>query len=115
MIQGLDCYDYKGEGYQPQMVCDGWRVAYLNAAPRFTPEGMTRLERHMETDEVFVLLSGEATLYIGRPAEQVKMVQGAFYNVRRATWHGIIVSPDARVLIVENDSTSRDNSEYCEL
>ena len=42
-----------------------WQVAVLNDAPKFRRETMPYLERHNETDEVFVLLEGACTLYIG--------------------------------------------------
>ena len=34
------------------------------------------------------------------------------YNVKQAVWHGICVSPDAKVLICENDDTGPDNTDY---
>ena len=115
-MNGLDVFEYRGEGYMPQLAFGAWRVAYLNYAPRFTKEGCTYLERHMETDEVFVLLKGTATLYIGldNPAP-VELEQGKIYNVRRTVWHAVTCSPDASVLIVENEDTSRENSEYHDL
>ena len=111
-MNGLDIYDYHGENYRPQLVFGAWRVAYLNFAERFTKDGCTVLERHMKTDEVFVLLRGTATLYIGSPSVPVEMEQGKIYNVRQAVWHAITCSEDAAVLIVENDDTARSNSEY---
>ena len=112
---GLDIHDYTGEGYHPEVRYATWRVAIANAAERFTPEGLTYLERHMETDEVFVLLSGEATLYIGVERTPVNMEAGKIYNVRRAVWHAITISKDGKVLIVENDDTCRENSEYLDI
>ena len=112
-MEGLDIIDYTGEGYKPAMVFESWRVAFLNYADRF--DKITKLERHMVTDEVFMLLEGEATLYIGLEKTPVVMERHKIYNVKKGVWHNIKVSPDAKVFIVENDNTTYDNSEYIEL
>jgi len=66
-MQGLEILDYTGVGYDPTMHFEAWRVAFLNHAERF--DVIARLERHMLTDEVFVLLKGRAVLFIGENAE----------------------------------------------
>ena len=71
-----------------------------------------RIERHIETDEVFVLLEGEATLIIGKELTKIPMCRHKVYNVPKAVWHHITVNEGARVLIVENQDTCRENTEY---
>jgi hypothetical protein len=34
------------------------------------------------------------------------------YNVKRNAWHGVIMSRDAVILLVENEKTGITNSEY---
>ncbi len=109
----IDIYKPHGDGYQVQHRFGGWRVAYLCYAEKF--DRITYLERHLETDEIFVLLQGEATLLIGENAQRVAMEKGQMYNVPKATWHNIRVSRDAQVLIVENEDTGKHNSEYMDL
>ena len=108
--RGLEIKEYTGEGYRSTHAFGEWRVAFLNYADRF--EHITRLERHMLTDEVFVLLCGSAELWIGEERTRVPMEPYKIYNVQKAVWHNIHVSPDAKVLIVENDNTAQENSEY---
>ncbi len=110
-MKGLDVYDYTGEGYNPTMHFNTWRVAFLNYTPDFTLP-LKKIERHMQTDEVFVLLTGTATLVMGDDLTPVSMEPHKIYNVRAGAWHGIAVSPDAKVLIVENHNTTTENSEY---
>ena len=110
MANGLEIFDYTGEGYMPMIDFESWRVAFLRYEPRF--EHTTQIERHMETDEVFVLLEGEATLLIGTEMTPCPMEKFKMYNVKKAVWHNIRVSKDARVLIVENRDTTTENSEY---
>ena len=110
----LEILDYMGDGYSPIMHFDEWRVAILRYAERFDRQSPIRLERHLLTDEVFVLLEGSATLFIGESMEEYPMESHKIYNVKQGVWHRIVTSEDAKVLIVENHNTSKDNSEYCE-
>ena len=43
------------------------------------------------------------------------MEYGKVYNVKRSTWHTILLSRDASVLLVENKDTGKHNSEYLQL
>ena len=111
--EGLEIKDYNGEGYDRTHIYDSWCVAFLNYAERF--DKITYLERHLLTDEVFVLLQGSAELWIGETCERVKLEPFKIYNVKAGVWHAIRVSRDAKVLIVENSNTAKENSEYMDL
>lgn len=111
----LQILDHKEEGYQRKVDFESWTVALMNHTARTTKEGLTYIERHMETDEVFVLLNGSATLLIGLEMEEVPMETNRIYNVEKATWHGILITEGSQVLIVENSNTTRANSEYHDL
>lgn len=109
-MQELEVFTYDGAGYNPTMHFEAWRVAFLHYAERFNV--IEKLERHMLTDEVFVLLSGKAALLLGEAGRIVHMEPGKIYNVKKGAWHAIKVTPDAKVLIVENHNTSADNTQY---
>ncbi len=111
-MEGLDILDYTGEGYMPVHDFESWRVAYLNCQESNTPEGMRYIERHNETDEIFILLNGEATLLIGEERVPVPMEKYKTYNVKKGVWHNVYLSEDAKILIVENCNTSEANSDY---
>ncbi len=108
----IQIFDYNGEGYKPMHDFNGWRVAILNHGPRFDIETMTDLECHYETDEIFALLAGEGFLIVGESMRRVPMEKGKIYNIPKGVWHGISVSRDARVLIVENTDTTRENTAH---
>jgi len=114
-MEGLDIVEYGGEGYRRLVAGAKWTVATLNYASRFDRRNLCELERHILTDETFVLLAGKATLLIGRDAHEVEMEPLKYYNVRAGVWHHILVSHDARVLVAENADTSRANSEFLDL
>lgn len=92
-----------------------WRVAMINHGQKFAAGHLTYLERHCETDEVFVLLEGEATLIIGQDLKRVPMSRGLAYNVERMTWHQLETQPGAKLLLVENDNTTLENSDRFEI
>jgi hypothetical protein len=117
----LEIRNYSGEGFKPLVFFGEWRVAVLNYVDGIQPENNKTMERHTETDEVFVLLNGQGMLLIGGDGPQVegvcpqKMETGVLYNVRRNVWHTILLSRDASVLIVEQGDTDEHNSEYAAL
>lgn len=110
--EGLEVFEYTGAGYERTMHYGEWRVAFLNWAEKFDAASDFPPERHMLTDEVFVLLAGSATLEIGASGEKVSLQPQRLYNVRAGVWHRVRVSRDACLLIVENHSTGAENSEY---
>jgi ureidoglycolate hydrolase len=117
----IEIIEYVGEGYKPLVDYESWRVAILRFLDELLPERIDKLERHTATDEVFVLLHGQCILLLGGNAERVDaisnqpMESGRIYNIKRNTWHGVLLSRDASVLIVENRDTSQLNSEYIRL
>jgi hypothetical protein len=117
----LEVRQHTGPGYLPLVDFAAWRVAILNFADELRLEKITRLQRHDETDEVFVLLQGRCLLFVGSGADQVTGIHGVdleprkLYNVRKGVWHHHALSVDAMVLVVENRDTTYDNSPFCEL
>ena len=114
-MNGLDIFEHDGTEYLRLVNNARWTLASLNWAPRFDEKNLVELERHVRTDETFVLLKGKATLLMGEQAERVEMQPLKYYNVRAGIWHHILVSRDARVLVAENADTSKDNTEYLTL
>lgn len=117
----LEVRDYNKEGYSPVVDYDTWRVAVLNFSNDLLPVNIKAMQRHNETDEVFVLLSGRCILFIGDGDNQVtdifaeNMQPFKIYNVKKSVWHSHTLSRDAKLLIVENRNTTFDNSPFCSL
>ena len=108
----LEIIENNGERFNIAMSYGDWRVAYLNYAESHKEGNIEFLEKHLETDEVFVLMSGKATLLIGKECARIEMEPCKVYNVKKGVWHNIILSEDAKILLVENKDTSKENSEY---
>lgn len=111
-IYGIEVYDYNGDDYQTAMRFGSWRVAYLNYGNEFSEENFEKIERHIESDEVFVLLKGKATLIIGEDLHHVEMEPHKLYNVPKGVWHHIFTYEGTSVLIVENEDTGKENTEF---
>ena len=117
----IDIVTYDGEGYQPLVDFGTWRVAFLRFIDELIPENIQLLERHVETDEVFVLLEGKAVLFLGEGDQEItqlvslEMEPGKLYNIRKNAWHTCVLSRDATILLVENRNTGKENSDYITL
>jgi ureidoglycolate hydrolase len=117
----LEIREFTGEGYKPLIDYGKWRVAFLRYLDELLAEHIERMERHLETDEVFVLLQGRAVLLLGGNGTGLDGVHpqpmegGKLYNVKRNAWHAILLSRDATILLVENCDTGEQNTEYAVL
>ena len=117
----LEIRSYAGNGYKPLVNFGEWRVAILRYLDDIQPDRIDSMERHTETDEVFVLLHGRGVLIVGGNGAQVDgvyphaMESGKIYNVKKDAWHTILLNREASVLIVENGDTGMQNSEFASL
>lgn len=112
----LEIRSYDGLGYTPLVDFASWRVAVLRYADECLPQNINDMQRHDETDEVFVLLAGRCVLYLAEGEDTITNVYAQdmeplkLYNVKRGVWHAHTQSEDATVLIVENRDTTLENS-----
>jgi ureidoglycolate hydrolase len=113
-LQRVDAFAWEGEGFQPCVSHRDWLVALMNWEPRFDPTNVGQIERHNQTDEVFVLTHGQSVLFVvtEEAIQAVDMEPGVIYNVTRGTWHSVIGTHATSWLIVESNDTSRENSDY---
>ncbi|MCE1252192.1 MAG: hypothetical protein LWX83_01450 [Anaerolineae bacterium] len=111
---GLLSFEWKGEGYQPLVFSQDWQVALLNWEAVIDAENIGEIERHNQTDEVFVLQSGRAVLFTicDDEMQAVDMQAGVLYNVTAASWHNLIATRDASWVIVEKRDTHLYDCEY---
>ncbi|MBN8854264.1 MAG: hypothetical protein BGO55_07700 [Sphingobacteriales bacterium 50-39] len=108
----IETYEHKGEGYEPFLIRDGWQVAQLNYMEAQDLEGIVKVDKHLQTDEAFILLTGTAVL-IAATVDQSdlldftceKMQHGITYNIPVNTWHNIAMDRDASVIIMERNGT----------
>ncbi len=117
----IEIREHNEPDYMPMIDYQSWRVALMNYTADLLPEKIKRMQKHTETDEVFVLMKGHCILFLGEGEESVTKVHAVdmelykLYNVKRGVWHSHTFSEDARVLIVENRDTVVENSPFIEL
>lgn len=114
--------EYNGEGLKRVVESGEWVVGIKNYKPFNDVNNLTVLERHLLTDEVFVLLEGVCVLLVDRSAGQtgteivcVPMEKGKVYCINKGIWHNTIVSQDVKMILVENRNTSMEKSELHDL
>ena len=111
------------DDYSPLVEYGRWRVAAICPSERNSADAIGQMERHNETDEVFVLMRGRSVLFAAMgQCEQgigkiinVEMEPLRVYNVKRGVWHVCALGPDAVVLVVENSGTGTSDSDYAQL
>ncbi len=67
----LEIRTWRGKGYKPLVDFGGWRVAVFRFLEELCSDKIESMERHVETDEVFVLVEGRGVLVIGDVASRV--------------------------------------------
>lgn len=117
----LEIHAHKDEAFKPLVDYGAWRVAILNFIDHLRPENLKDMQRHDETDEVFVLLGGRCILFVGDGTDEAGTIHAVdlephkVYNVKRGVWHTHTLSEDASVLVVENRDTTVENSPFIDL
>lgn len=107
---------FDGEGYLPIVDFESWRVAELRYCEELEIQNLKTMQKHLETDEIFVLLSGECTLFTGGNNDEIGEIDGIkleplkIYNVKKGTYHTHTPEKGSTILIVENADTCDDNS-----
>ena len=113
---GVEQIDFPAEDYLPLKDYGAWRVAVLKYCANTRLENIDWMQKHLETDEVFVLLQGNCTLLIAGKDEipgnvrTIEMEPHRIYSIKKGHWHNHVLDEEGEVLIVENRDTSDDNS-----
>jgi ureidoglycolate hydrolase len=92
-------------------------IGLKNFQPKNSILKVDEFERHLETDEQFVLFCGSCLLVSmaddadDSDLEFMWMEQGILYSVPRGLWHATVMTADAKMMLIENSGTTFDNSE----
>jgi ureidoglycolate hydrolase len=121
MSSYIDIHSHENEGFKVLVQYQSWRTAVLNQGKENRAESLSYVEKHKETDEVFVLLKGKAHLICGGDNEKpdsfevLPMDLYKTYNVKANVWHAVVMRGDAYSYIVENIDKIKENSGYYNL
>lgn len=117
----IEIYYHEGIGYNPFIIRDGWQVAQLNYMPEQGLHAISKMDMHLQTDEIFVLSKGTAVLIGAEIVNEefnfqlIKMKTGVTYNVPVNLWHNIAMDLDAEVIIIEKSNTHLGDFVYRDL
>ncbi len=120
-MQKILDYEFTGEGMQRVYENEKWTVGIKNWKPANDITGIDNLERHNKTDELFALIEGSCTLLFANEEngelvfDTVKMERGKLYNIPQSLWHNTITKKDTKMLLIEDVSTSMENSDVMNL
>ena len=121
MEQKILSYEFSGEGMTRVYENPKWMIGIKNWKPMNDIANINCLERHNETDELFILLNGSCTLLYANEAEgglkieAVKMEPGRVYNIPRSLWHNTVTEHDTKLALIEDVSTGPSNSDNYDL
>jgi ureidoglycolate hydrolase len=107
--------------YRPVLDFHGWKVAMLRYFEVVAPNTFYRVERHWNTNEVFILTAGHADLIVLEGEEKprkpyvIPMKLNVAYNIQQSVWHHVVMSPDAHIVLFERSETSVETTDYAEL
>lgn len=117
----IEIKKYEEAGYKPVIDYGEWRVAVLNYCDELLPENIDKMQKHNQTDEVFVLLEGKCMLFMAEGDQEIEEIYAQemepykMYNIKRSVWHTHTLSEEAMVLIIENRNTGLANSPEIDL
>lgn len=112
----LEVSSFHGEGYLPMIDFESWRVAELRYIDELEPDKIDNMQKHNETDEVFIVLEGDFTLFLGGMGKEIGEIEAVkleplkLYNVKKGTFHTHTPEKNCTCLIIENKNTTDDNS-----
>ncbi|NDJ52244.1 MAG: hypothetical protein GYB68_04055 [Chloroflexi bacterium] len=108
--------------YQPVLDFHGWKVAMLRHFDIVDPETFYRVERHWNTNEVFLLTAGQADLIIFEGDDQpgdayyvFPMELNVAYDIGQSVWHHVVMSEDAHIVLFERSETGLETTDYAEI
>ena len=105
MEQKILSYEFGGEGMTRVYENPKWMIGIKNWKPMNDIANINCLERHNETDELFILLSGRCTL----------LYACKVYNIPASLWHNTVTEHDTKLALIEDVSTGPSNSDNYDL
>lgn len=101
-------------GFCPVVHNTQFKCAFITHSPQYADCAFSEMKQHNDSDEVFVLLEGSATLYtcedIHQKPDSCPLAPRTAYTVTAGTWHYLAVSEDAVLFVSESASMKPENT-----
>jgi len=137
-MKEISKYTFGGQGLGRVYENGEWMVGIKNYKPANDIEGIDCVERHNETDELFILLEGECLLLYANEIDlkssgvdiesssgetpesilelrAVRMEPDTVYTIPEGLWHNTVTSAGTKLVLVEAASTGAHNSDVLRL
>lgn len=111
--------------YKSVLEFDGWKVGMLRYFDDVDVNYICRVERHWNTNEVFILTAGKTDLILFEgdaadpsPRDQfhvIPMELNVAYDIQKSVWHHVVMSEDAHIIIFERSETGPETTDFAEL
>jgi hypothetical protein len=116
-MPGIYLKQHDGEGLARVYENNAWMVGLKNYKPANDAALFTEIERHRQSDELFLLLAGSCVLLSAFEEkgslrfEAHAMKTGALYVIPSSLWHTTITKPGSKLALVEDPGTGAANSD----
>ena len=94
-------------------------TAFITRSEAYSDGLVKIMKRHNDTDEVFVLLKGNAILLtreeIGAECLVTKLEPLTAYTVKSGTWHHLAASEDAALFVTESGALDPKNTDTADV
>ena len=118
----IEIAEYKGEGLSWLYDNGSWTLGIKNWKPANDVAELDCIEKHNQTDELFILIEGRCILLQatettnnGLEIEKIEMEANKLYKIPQGLWHNTVTWPDTKLIIAENSNTGMHNSEIRQL
>ena len=94
-----------------------FKCAFIKHSEQYSFGDIVEMKRHNETDEIFVLLCGNAVMltFDNNGFEETILEKETAYNVAKGTYHYLALSEDAIAFVTEKADTSSENTDVLKL
>ncbi len=110
-------YEFSQNGYKKLFNFNNWRVATLEYVEAIDSSDIDYLECHYETDEAFILIEGNCRMAFfknndptSKEFQIIDLEPQRIYRVLKGVYHAHRISKDAKIVLVEEESTADYNS-----
>ena len=101
-------------GFCPVVHNPQFKCAFITHSAQYADCAVGAMKQHNDTDEVFVLLEGSATLFtcedIAQKPKSCPLDCKTAYTVTAGTWHYLAVSEDAVLFVAESGAMKPENT-----
>lgn len=103
------------KGFDAFLTNSNFKCAFITSHAQYSFGRIKLIKRHNDSDEVYVLLRGKATVVttdnLDKEFMKTNLEYHTSYNVKAGTWHYLAVSDDAIIFVAESGKVAPENTD----